>query len=209
MWCREAVPGTRLVSGQTADAAERFGALFEEHSRSLLAYALRRVDSPQDAADVLAETMLVAWRRLEDVPPGDETRPWLFGVARHVLLNHHRSERRGLRLGERLRTLLVDVPIEDPASAVGESAMVHAAMARLGDEDREILRLTAWEGLEPTEIATALSIPPATVRTRLHRARARLRHELELEGWDGERKAPAGHERGDGRVLVPNPKGEQ
>jgi RNA polymerase sigma factor (sigma-70 family) len=185
-----------------------FERLFRAHSRPLLAYALRRVEHPQDAADVLAETMLVAWRRLADVPAGDEARPWLFGVARKVLLNHHRSARRGARLGERLKASLADVAIDDPADRAGESALVHAALAGLGDEDREILRLTAWEGLEPAEIAIALGMPAATVRTRLHRARLRLRRELERRGWHGERDAPSGHEQGDGHVLVRDAKGE-
>jgi RNA polymerase sigma-70 factor, ECF subfamily len=154
------------------DAERRFSLIFRQHSRPLLAYALRRVEQPQDAADVVAETMLVAWRRLGDVPRGDATAPWLYGVARRVLLNHHRSHRRATALGERLRESLVEVQLDD------DGADVREALARLGEEDREILRLTAWEGLEPTEIALALGIPAGTVRSRLSRARARLRENL-------------------------------
>jgi RNA polymerase sigma factor (sigma-70 family) len=185
-----------------------FSELFRAHSRSLLAYALRRVERPHDAADVVAETMLVAWRRLPEVPEGHEARLWLFGVARRVLLNHHRSERRSLRLGERLKACLSEVAIGDPADLVGESAVMLAAMARLGDDDRELLRLTAWEGLEPAEIAVAMSMPAATVRTRLHRARARLWRHLEEEGWRGERSAPSGHEPCGGHVLARRVEGE-
>jgi RNA polymerase sigma-70 factor (ECF subfamily) len=159
--------------------ARRFSELFRDHSRPLLAYALRRVEQPQDAADIVAETMLVAWRRLDAVPAGDETRPWLFGVARRVLLNYHRSERRGAALGERLRASLADLSFPDPAEAAGEQALVAAALALLDETDREIVRLNAWEGLEPSEIAVALGIPAGTVRSRLHRARARLRQQLE------------------------------
>ena len=186
----------------------RFSGLFRAHSRPLLAYALRRVNRSEDAADVVAETMLVAWRRLDDVPLGEEARPWLFGVARMVLLNHHRSERRGGRLGERLKASLTEVVVDDPAHAAGEHAPIHAALGELGDEDRELLRLTAWEGLEPSEIAVALSLPAATVRTRLHRARMRLRRQLERAGWEGERSVPSGHEGEDGRPLVEDIGGE-
>ena len=68
-----------------SSAEERFTALFEATRLPLLAYAVRRVADPADAADVVAETYLVAWRRLDDVPAGADARPWLFGVARRVL----------------------------------------------------------------------------------------------------------------------------
>ncbi|HEY3140934.1 MAG TPA: sigma factor, partial [Acidimicrobiales bacterium] len=77
---------------------EEFEELYRAQVRSLLAYALRRVDHPEQAADVVAETMLVAWRRLDQVPPGDEARLWLFGVARRVLANQRRGSARRDRL---------------------------------------------------------------------------------------------------------------
>lgn len=173
------------VSAPQPDAAARFSAMFEAHSRPLLAYALRRTERPADAADVVSETMLVAWRRLDEVPGGAETRPWLFGVTRRVLSNHYRSERRGTRLGERLRESLAEVEIADHAEAVGTRTAVREALLRLDEDDRELLCLTAWEGLGPGAIAVAMSVPAATVRTRLHRARARLRQELEAAGFEG------------------------
>ncbi|GAB3435443.1 hypothetical protein GCM10027517_04600 [Phycicoccus ginsengisoli] len=88
---------------------ERFSALFERTHPALLGYAVRRVADPADAADVVAETYLVAWRRLDDVPGGDEARPWLFGVARRVLANHYRGERRRHALADRLRDSLHEV----------------------------------------------------------------------------------------------------
>jgi RNA polymerase sigma factor (sigma-70 family) len=175
--------------------------LFREHSRALLAYALRRVERSEDAADVVSETMLIAWRRLGDVPAGAEARLWLFGVARRVLSNLHRAERRRHRLGERLREHLSGVVV-DHAEDVETSAVVRRALGRLPDPDRELLMLTAWEGLSPSEIAVVTATPPATVRTRLHRARRRLRVELEALGWHEERNEPSGHEVSDGRVLV-------
>jgi RNA polymerase sigma-70 factor (ECF subfamily) len=73
---------------------DEFATIYSENYQPLLGYALRRCRSPDDAADVVAETFTVAWRRSDDVPAGEETRLWLYGVARRVLANHHRGERR-------------------------------------------------------------------------------------------------------------------
>jgi RNA polymerase sigma-70 factor (ECF subfamily) len=160
---------------------ERFGALFESTHVALLGYAVRRVGDPADAADVVAETYLVAWRRLEDVPGGAEARPWLFGVARRVLANFYRGERRRLALADRLRDSLHQVV---PPPEVHEPSLVERAVERLGDDDRELLHLLAWEELAREEIAVAMGLSRGAVRVRLHRARARLRdamREIERE----------------------------
>ena len=153
---------------------ERFTALFDATHRPLLAYAVRRVADPADAADVVAETFLVAWRRLDDVPTGDHARPWLFGVARRVLANLYRGERRRHALADRLREGLSEIATPDRS----ELSDVEIALARLGDDDRELLRLIAWEELARDEIAIALGVSRATVRVRLHRARQRLLEQM-------------------------------
>jgi RNA polymerase sigma factor (sigma-70 family) len=171
------------VSEADSRDAEAFRALFERNARAVLGYALRRVDDPADAADVLAESFLVAWRRLGDVPAGDGERGWLLGVARRVLANQRRGELRRRHLGERLR---VEVERLVPAgSGVVDdmTARVHQALARLSEEDRELVLLAAWEGLEPRELARVLGIRTGAARTRLHRARRRLRAELVSLGW--------------------------
>ena len=160
---------------------DRFRRVYAADFASLLAYALRRVAHPEDAADVVAETFLVAWRRRCDLPPDGEARLWLFGVARRVLANHHRGGVRRQRLGERLRQRISAVIGGDPGGEVPERLAVRAALARLGELDREVLLLTVWEGMEPREAAEVLRVSPAVVRTRLSRARARLR---ELVGDD-------------------------
>jgi RNA polymerase sigma-70 factor (ECF subfamily) len=161
--------------------------LFKEHGRDLLGYALRRAAGREDAADVVAETFLVAWRRLDAVPapPGD--RLWLFGVARRALANQVRGERRRDRLTEQLRAdLLTRLPARpEETPAAGDLA---AALARLSESDREVLRLTFWEQLDPGEVARVLGVPAVTARGRLHRARRRLSRELESGGEAG---APA------------------
>jgi len=156
----------------------RFRRLFADTERELLAYALRRVDRPEDAADVVAETFLVAWRRMDTVPAGDEARLWLYGVARRQLANQHRGELRRSRLADRLRA---ELPVAVASARSPEDhrvAAVRAALAHLEEEDREILRLSSWEGLTPSEIAAVMGLPGVTVRSRLHRARKRLRTEV-------------------------------
>jgi len=167
------------LSRELAEA--RLVALYEEHGRDVLAYALRRVADPEDAADAVAETFLVAWRRVAEVPPGEEARLWLYGVARLTLANQHRGERRRARLAERLRAELATAtqPAAQPAGPVLR------ALAGLGDEDRELLLLAGWEELAPKQIARVLGISAVAARSRLHRARRRLRRamaEVEAEG---------------------------
>src|SRR5262245_59843684 len=84
----------------------RFEQVYTNCRDPVLGYVVRRTGDVHDAADVLAETFLIAWRRLDDVPAGDRARPWLMGVARRVLANHRRGERRRTALGDRLRTEL-------------------------------------------------------------------------------------------------------
>ncbi|GLZ04697.1 hypothetical protein Acsp03_21630 [Actinomadura sp. NBRC 104412] len=155
----------------------RFEDVYTANRARILGYALRRTSDPQDAADVLAETFLTAWRRLDDIPPGDEARLWLYGVARRVLANHHRGERRrsalAADLGSRLRD---DLTVQD---APGDDlAGVGAAFRGLPEADRELLALVGWEGLDHGEIATVLGCSRNAVRIRLHRARRRFARAL-------------------------------
>lgn len=157
---------------------QKLRSLFDDHSRSLLAYALRRVTDREDAADIVAETFVIAWRRLDEVPEGDEGRPRLFGVARRVLANHRRGEARRHALADRLRSELRGIAVAPPPED-DRVAHVGMAMDRLDDDDRELLRLVAWEGLTPSQVARAMGLAPGAVRTRLFRARRRLRQALE------------------------------
>ena len=155
------------------DAHTRFQALFEAHRVAIFAYARRRVDADA-AADVVADTFLVAWRRLDAVP--DDALPWLYGVARKVVANQLRAARRADALVDRL--------VGDHAAAAEHVAhacapdprvlALHAALARLGERDREALRLVAWEGLDAERAARAAGCTRATFAVRLHRARRRL-----------------------------------
>ncbi len=144
----------------------------------MLAYAVRRTPNAQDAADILADTFLVAWRRLGEVPRDDEARLWLYGVARNVLANQRRSERRRERLADRLRQEL-PAALPGVSASAPEGGAVRAALTQLGTEDQEILRLSGWEELAPRDIARVLGISQVAARSRLHRARHRLRGALQ------------------------------
>lgn len=185
--------------------ARRFSELYEANWRALLGYAVRRTGSAEEASDVLAETFLVAWRRIEIVPAEDQARLWLYGVARRVLANQQRSSVRQNRLGERLQQHLISRGPEGWEDAAETRHLVDSAMARLSDDDREMLRLASWEGLSPSEIAAASGIPAPTARTRLHRARIRLRDEMAALGWVDERSAPTGHVKASERPLAVAP----
>jgi RNA polymerase sigma-70 factor (ECF subfamily) len=170
-----------------ASRRQRFEALFTAHSSTVLAYALRRVDVADDAADVIAETFVVAWRRIDDVPAGDEARLWLYGVARRVLANRTRGDRRRTVLAARLRDHLATEARAARPGDEPEVEIVRAALALLDAADRELIELTSWEGLTPAEAAAVLMVAPSTLRSRLHRARQRLRVELESLGWTAPR----------------------
>jgi RNA polymerase sigma-70 factor (ECF subfamily) len=152
----------------------RFEELFTCHHDDVLRYFVRRLDIRADAADLVAETLLIAWRRLDEVPDG-QILPWLYGVARRVLSNHRRGETRRHGLADRLRDDL-RTAVPDPQPAAVEAA---EAFKQLSDTDREVLSLVAWEGLDSTQLAAVLDCSRNTAMVRLHRARRRLERLLD------------------------------
>jgi RNA polymerase sigma factor (sigma-70 family) len=181
--------GTETAAVTREQAEVRFDQLYADHGVDLMAYSLRRSDGPEDAADVVAETFLVAWRRAGEVPSGPDALFWLYGVARRVLANHQRGERRRARLVDRLR---VEVSADPSQPATEADGAVTRALELLGESDREILLLAGWEGLEPAQIARVLGISAVAARSRLHRARRRLRKQLDqIEAADGTRPCSA------------------
>ncbi|WP_206686259.1 RNA polymerase sigma factor [Kribbella qitaiheensis] len=151
---------------------ERFEEFFAADREAVLGYLLRRTGSRHDAADLLADTFLVAWRRLDEVPGGDQTRPWLYGVARRTLANHRRGEDRRHALADKLRGELAEsAPTRAPDL---DDSPAGRAFRELPEQDRELLSLVAWEELDNAQIATALGCSRNAVRIRLHRARKRF-----------------------------------
>jgi RNA polymerase sigma-70 factor, ECF subfamily len=155
-----------------------FAEIYRRYYRSIRHFCRRRVANDL-VDDAVAETFLIAWRRLEDVPAGDEALIWLYGVAYRVIGHQWRSTARRRRLEDRLRSV-----VRRPASAADESVidgdeyrLVLDAAARLSHTDAEVLRLVAWEQLSVADTAAVLEIAPNAVKQRLHRARRNLARE--------------------------------
>lgn len=159
-----------MTSPTPTSSLARFDALFTEHQRHVLAYAIRRTQTLADAEDVAAETFTITWRKIE-VVPADEPLPWLYAVARRVLANHRRGNGRRERLAALLRVEDVATPMPAGEDRDGPA---FAALASLSHADQELLRLVAWEELGNQQIAAVLGITPNAAAIRLHRARARF-----------------------------------
>ena len=162
------------------DADVHVEALYREHGHRVLAYLVRRTASPEDAADVMGEVMVTTWRRRPDLPASPDDVPWLFVVARNTLANHRRAAGRREQVAARLAAV-VRQGAPDPTTAADTGVDVRRALDVLGPLDREIVTLNAWEGLTSAEIAVVLAMPAATVRSRLLRARRRLRTHLDAD----------------------------
>ncbi len=155
------------------DDAERFEALYRQHFRGVLGYALARLE-PERAKDAAAETFLVAWRRIGEIPA--EPAGWLFGVARKVVAQQIRAASRRDALATRLAAFGYRERGHpaDPADEVAQRESALPALVRLGERDREILTLLAWHGLTGDQAADALGLTRLNFAVRLHRARRRL-----------------------------------
>src|SRR5438477_1473641 len=145
-------------------AERRFHELYERHREDVTLYVRRRV-AADSVEDLVAETFLVCWRKLDQVPR--EPLPWLYAVARKTLANHHRTTapRHGL-VGSQ--------PTEDAFLPVERDDVLARAFEQLSEADREVLRLVAWEQLSLRAAALALDCSPVACRVRLHRAKRRL-----------------------------------
>lgn len=167
------------------DHERRAQALYEAHQPDVLAYLLRRLPR-EDAVEAAADVFLTMWRRIEDVPDGDDARRWLFGVAHHVLSNHRRGLRRRSRLNGRAAAVGAADPPPQPDTVVVrsvEDAAVLAALARLRPIDREVLTLRLWEEAPFEDIAAVVGCSRHAAEQRYGRALRRFRRV-----WDG-----AGH----------------
>src|SRR6478609_918135 len=174
--CDGEVPGPASgVVGQSGIVDESRRERFERVAPGLVEplrrYLARRTDA-DTAEDVLAETLLVCWRRIDDLP--EEPLPWAYAVAANCLRNAERAARRQRRVAAKVAALeprpVAAEPADDPDLA--------QALGRLRAEDAELLRLWAWEQLAPAEIATVLGISANAASIRLHRAREKLKDRL-------------------------------
>jgi RNA polymerase sigma-70 factor, ECF subfamily len=195
----------------------RFRLLYEEHYRSIQAYAVRRIGPGDDVADVAAEVFTIAWRRLARIPDPPADRLWLYGVARRVVAGKIRSARRFRQLTARLQACYRDdrnPGASDLESADGlDQALAHGAMAdgaiadsagrdgtvrdrlaaaiaRLRPAEREALTLVLWDELSHAEAAEVLGCSVNAVAIRVHRAKARLRDALTSTDQAGHAASP-------------------
>lgn len=155
---------------------DRVGVIVEDNSPDLLAYFLRRVAMPEDAADLLGEALLVIWRRASSIPTDDEeARMWMFGIARNLVSTHARTTRRRSALQDKLRSQLQGSEAVDPSD---DPLDVRGLLVRLSEIDQEIIRLTYWDGFTHKQAAQMLGMHEGTLRSRHHRARESLRRML-------------------------------
>jgi RNA polymerase sigma factor (sigma-70 family) len=177
----------------SVESPASFGELFDRHATTLFRYFVRRV-GPDDADSLLGELFRIAFERRESFDTARaEARPWLYGIASNLLARHRRGEAR--RLDTTARLVNTSIPASDLFSEVDARldasrrwTDVAAAIAALPQGERDTLLLFAWEGMPYDQIAAALEVPVGTVRSRLNRARGRLR---ELVGESEEERVTA------------------
>lgn len=158
----------------------KFRKVFDAHLPSVQRYCARRL-RPADANDAVAEVFLVAWRRIGQLPEGDEALPWLLGVARNVIRNLERSGRRASRLKARVEQEPTPANPGTEAQVIRrvEYDEVAAALESLNPADREVIRLRAWEELTAPQIAVVLGCSVAAAEKRVTRASQRLTKAVE------------------------------
>jgi RNA polymerase sigma-70 factor, ECF subfamily len=176
----------RAAAGDTA----AFGTLFERHFRSVYNYCFRRTGDWSQAEELTAIVFFEAWRRRRDVRlERHDALPWLLGVATNVVRNLRRTQRRH-------RSALARLPREQAADFAADAderldderqmQRVLSALGKLPRADQDVLALCLWEGLSYEDAAVSLGVPVGTVRSRLSRARARVRELAPADGheWD-------------------------
>jgi RNA polymerase sigma-70 factor (ECF subfamily) len=160
---------------QQLERESRFDSLFESHHLAVARYCIRRLGTA-DGEDAAAEVFAISWRRLDQVPAGEAARSWLLTVAYRVVGNQYRSRRRRARLADRLLSQ------PQPAASHPEGddvTLLHLALASLREADRELIRMSSWDGLSHREIAAVIGIKENAVDQRLFRARSRLKERFD------------------------------
>lgn len=159
--------------------SRRFESVFSRHRDDVWKYCTRRVHV-DEVNDAVADVFVVVWRRLDDMPPADDGRLWIFGIARNTVRNRARSTRRRARLDGRLRSLppAAAPSADDVAGRHAEHSELLNAVDHLSDDDRELLRLRTWEELSLADIATVTDLSVRAVESRLGRIRKKLARSL-------------------------------
>ena len=174
-----------MTQSPTSDT--RFRRLFDEHQAAMREYCSRRLGG-HEANDAAAEIFTVMWRRIDEVPMGEDARLWLYGVARNVVRNASRSRQRRVRIGAKAAATPGNpgAGVEEMVVRRQEDRLVLQAMSRLSADDQELLRLQLWEELTRAEIADVLRISEEAVGSRLARAKKRAAKQLKAIGLGSE-----------------------
>lgn len=185
------------------DSEDGFGEVFDRYAPAILRYAQRRLDSREAAQDVVSETFTVAWRHWARRPAPAVLLPWLYAIAANAVRDQWRSAQRQRRLTGRLSALRPAGHSADPGEGVVLGHSISQALAALPEADREVLRLVAWEGqTDARMLGVALGVRPASARSRVLRARRRLRallDEAENPGCGPAAQVPAASPHGHAR----------
>ena len=153
-----------------------FCEIFDRYAPAILRYAQRRLDSREAAQDVVSDTFTAAWRHWDRRPAPEVVLPWLYAIAGNAVRDQRRSAQRQRRLTRRLSALRAADPAADPGEGVVLGHSISQALAALPEADREVLRLVAWEGqTDARMLGLTLGLRPASARSRVLRARRRLR----------------------------------
>jgi RNA polymerase sigma-70 factor, ECF subfamily len=175
------------------DDAEAFGLLFDRHARPIYNYCFRRVADRQTAQDLLSIVFLEAWRRRDKELPPDKVLAWLYGIATNVVRHQRRSERRYAAALSRLQASTAEPDFADVADEqldlAQQAERALALLRKLPSREQDVFVLCAGMELNYDEAALALGVPIGTVRSRLSRARARLR-ELDLDSGHKQHEIP-------------------
>jgi RNA polymerase sigma factor (sigma-70 family) len=153
---------------------ERFARIVQVHRRALIRYGLRRLDDQSDVEDLVAETFVIAWRRLDTAPGRDAELYWLYAIARRVLANQTRGKARSLRLGARLAAER-ELAEGEPRFGEEDLAALMRSLGRLSPEERELIELAYWERLTYREIGLVVGCNEKAAGARLTRVRSKLR----------------------------------
>jgi RNA polymerase sigma-70 factor (ECF subfamily) len=178
---RSSEPADAEIIASSVEDPETFAVLFRRHGQEIARYVTRRLGAGA-ADDIVADTFLVAFdRRASYDMSRPDARPWLYGIAGNHIRRHHRDEVRKLRALQRTGVDEVVAPFTDRVDAriTAGTGSLALAIAKLNPEQREVLLLVCWAELSYDQVAEAIGVPAGTVRSRMNRARTRLRAALD------------------------------